>query len=75
MTHHSVNAIYYGASVRIVSRGTGLSGQLDVERLNPLAGNWIVAATYYQSSDQCYSEAKQHATDLAHKLFIESKHD
>lgn len=71
MTHHSAKATYYGASVRIVSRGTGLDGQLDVERLNPLAGNWIVTSTHYQSSDQCYSEAKQAATDLAHKLFTE----
>jgi len=73
MTNHSINARYHGANVRIVSSGTGLNSQLIVQRLNPLAGNWIVAAIYNQDDDYCNSNANAYADNLAHKLFLESK--
>ena len=73
MTNHSTHAKYYGANVRIVTSGTGLDGQLIVQRLNPLAGNWIVAAIYNQDDNYCYTDAAAYADHLAHKLFLESK--
>lgn len=73
MTNHSINARYHGANVRIVSSGTGLDSQLIVQRLNPLAGNWIDAASYDQSYDRCHSLANEYAAYLSHELFLESK--
>lgn len=73
MTHHSAKATYYGANVRIISTGTELDGQLIVQRLNPLAGNWIDTASYDQSYDHCHSLANAYAAYISHELFLESK--
>ena len=64
---------YYGALVRIQSRGLGLDGCLAVQRANDLTGGWIDDQTFDQSSDYCYSEAKSHASALAARLWTSRK--
>jgi hypothetical protein len=64
---------YYGALVRIVSRGMGMDGAQVVQRVNPLTDGWIDDRSFYESSDYCYSESKAWARELAAKLWVASK--
>lgn len=64
----TIRRTYYGANVRIEHRGMGLDGCLVVQQANPLTDGWIDYQSFYQSSDYCYSEARECASNLAAKL-------
>ena len=64
---------YYGALVRIQSRGLGLDGAQVVQQVNPLTGGWSDDRSFSESSDYCYSESKAWARDLAAKLWATAK--
>ena len=63
---------YYGAHVRIEHRGSGLGGSLVVQRFSPISEGWHDAATFHESASYCYTDAKEYAADLAHRMHLES---
>lgn len=70
---HIGRITYYGALVRIQSRGLGLDGAQVVQQVNPLTGGWSDDRSFSESSDYCYSESKAWATSLAAKLWATRK--
>lgn len=64
----TIRRTYFGANVRIEHRGAGLEGSLVVQQANPLTDGWIDYRSFYESSDYCYTEAKECASNLAAKL-------
>lgn len=64
---------YYGALVRIQSRGLGMDGAQVVQQVNPLTGGWSDSRVFHESDDYCYSNSKEWARDLAAKLWAVAK--
>ena len=71
---HTGRVTYYGANVRIQSRGTGMDGAQVVQQANPLTGGWIDDRAFYESNDYCYSESKSYASALAATLWSKGSH-
>lgn len=60
---------YYGALVRIQSRGMGMDGSQVVQRVNDLTDGWIDDRIFHESDDYCYSNSKDWARALAANLW------
>jgi hypothetical protein len=56
---------YFGAHVRIESRGPGPDRAQVVQRFNPLANSWLDVRTFDASYDHAYSEARLYASMLS----------
>lgn len=69
----TIRRTYYGSLVRIEHRGAGLEGSLVVQQANPLTDGWNDHRAFYESSDYCYSEAKECASSLAAKLWSKAR--
>lgn len=60
-----MRATYFGAHVRIVTRGHGLDLDQVVQRYNPLANSWLDVRTFDRSYDHAYTEARLYASMLS----------